>query len=69
MRKVLIIAGLVAAGAGLTVACSGPASADDQTVVVNESSTSTSGSTDCLPAAVLAQLPPWLLIGSVPACS
>ena len=64
MKKLIITAGLIAAGVGLTVACSGPASADEQTVVVNESSTSTSGSADCAPADVLVRFP-WL---PVPAC-
>ena len=63
MRKALIITGLAAAGLMGTVACSGTASADP-VVIVNESNTSTEGSTDCLPADLLAQFP-WL---PVPAC-
>lgn len=64
MRKALIIGALVAAGAGLTVACSGPAAADP-IVIVNESNTSSSGSVSCVSAEVAAQLPPWL---QVPVC-
>ena len=68
MRKALIITGLAAAALFGGVACSGTASADDgsdQTVVVNQSNTSTSGSADCAPASLLAAFP-WL---PVPACS
>jgi hypothetical protein len=65
MRKTIITLGIVAGG---LFAATGVAAADDQTIVINESNSSTSASSDCLPAAVLDQLPPWLLLGSVPAC-
>jgi len=68
MRKALIVTGLAAAALLGGVACSGTASADDgsdQTVVVNQSNSQSSGSTDCAPASLLAAFP-WL---PVPACS
>jgi hypothetical protein len=67
MRKALIVTGLAAAALFGGVACSGTASADesDQTVVVNQSNSQTSGSADCAPASLLAAFP-WL---PVPACS
>ena len=68
MRKALIITGLAVAGLFGGVACSGTASADDgssdQTVVVNQSNSQSSGSVDCAPASLLAVFP-WL---PVPAC-
>ena len=68
MRKVLIITSFIAAGLFGAVACSGSANADepsDQTVIVNQSNSQTSGSTSCLPADVAARFP-WL---PVPVCS
>lgn len=68
MRKALIITGLAVAGLFGGVACSGTASADDgsdQTVVVNQSNSQSSGSSDCAPASVAA-LVPWL---HIPVCS
>jgi hypothetical protein len=62
MRKTIITLGLVAGG---LFAAAGVAAADDsQTVIVNQSNSSTNASSDCAPASLLAAFP-WL---PVPAC-
>ena len=67
MKKTIAMLGLLAAAGLGTVACSGSASADEgQTVVINQSSASTSASTDCIPVSVAARFP-WLA-GAAPVC-
>jgi hypothetical protein len=68
MRKTIIVTALALAGLGVGGAVAAADEPSDQTVIVNQSTSSTGSSSDCLPAAVLDQLPPWLLLGSVPAC-
>ena len=67
MKKTIAMLGLLAAAGLGTVACSGSASADEgQTVIVNQSNSSTSDSTSCIPADVAARFP-WLA-AAAPVC-
>lgn len=59
MRRLIAIAFLGFACLGATVACAGPANADEQVVIVNNETVVSEGSVDCVPASVAAAFP-WL---------